>query len=428
MSQRPRVPSSGPAASPAGSAVSPLAWIALALVVAGLALSVILTDNYFRHVLAGRESGCSISAYVDCDRVSQSRFAAVAGVPIAAAATAVYGALAVLLGLPLLRQFRRLARVNLDVATLLCGLSAVAAVALLVIAAAVIRALCLYCAALQAVTFALFVVLLVRRRQTGSAPGARRQARGAATALGSAVLALAAGGVVAAGATLGLETSAIGAASRSASAAGFSPGTASLYLSRTTQQFTVADSPGVGPADAAVQLVVFGDYNCSHCRDFDPEALRLAEDFPDDVRVVFKFFPLDATCNPYMGREQVSSSCVAAAAAYAAHQQDHFLDFHLLLFEHFQNHAPARVLANAEEAGITDLEAFLAILQSEATAGHIRRDIDEAVRAGVQATPTVFVNGRRLESHRLPPGTTRYQALLQEIRALLRGRLEERTR
>ena len=141
------------------------------------------------------------------------------------------------------------------------------------------------------------------------------------------------------------------------------------------------------------------------------------------MRVVFKFFPLDATCNPYMGREQVSSSCVAAAAAYAAHQQGHFLDFHLLLFEHFQNHAPARVLANAEEAGITDVDAFLATLQSEGTARHIRTDIDEAVRAGVQGTPTVFVNGRRLETQRLPPGTTRYQALVREIRALLRAAL-----
>ena len=393
------------------------------LVVAGLLLTVVLTNNYFQHVVAGQVSGCSISSYVDCDRVSESRFAAVAGVPISAVALAVYGALGILLALPLLRQFRRLATVNLDVATALSGLSAVAALALLVIAAAVIKALCLYCAALQLVTFVLFAVLLWRRRRAGGAAGGGRQARGPGTAFGSAALALAAGGVVAAGATLGLETSAIGLAGRAASSTSGTLGATSLYLSRATQQFALADSPGVGPADAPVQVVVFGDYNCSHCRNFDPEALQLAEDFPGDVRVVFKFFPLDATCNPYMGREQVSSSCVAAAAAFAAHQQDRFLDFHLLLYEHFQNHAPARIFANAEESGITDMDAFLATLQSEATARHIRRDIDEAVRAGVQATPTVYVNGRRLESQRLPPGTTRYAALVRDIRALLRAAL-----
>ena len=344
--------------------------------------------------------------------------------PISAVAMAVYGALGVLLALPLLRQFRRLARVSLDVATVATGLSTLAALALLVIAAAVIRALCLYCAALQVVTFALFAVLLVRRAQHNrSASRRHRQARGAGTALGAAALALAVGGVVAAGATLGLETRTIGAAGRAMSSTGASLGASSLFLGRTGHQFMLADAPGVGPADAPVQVVVFGDYNCVHCRNFDPEALQLAEDFAGDVRVVFKFFPLDATCNPYMGREQVSSSCVAAAAAFAAHQQDRFLDFHLLLFEHFQNHAPARVLANAEEAGIADIEAFLTDLQSEATARHIGSDIDEAVRAGVQATPTVFVNGRRLETSRLPPGITRYQALVQEIRAMLRAAL-----
>ena len=400
-----------------------LAWVALLLVVAGLVLTVVLTNNYFRHVVAGQVSGCSISSYVDCDRVSESRFAAVAGVPISAVALAVYGAMGVLMALPLLRQFRRLAAVNLDLATALSGLSTVAALALLVIAAVVIQALCLYCAALQLVTFALFAVLLWRRGRSGGAAGGGRQARGAGTALGSATLALAAGGVVAAGATLALETGAIGLAGRSANSTAGALGATSLYLSRTTQQFALADSPGVGPVDAPVQVVVFGDYNCSHCRSFDPEALQLAEDFPDDVRVVFKFFPLDATCNPYMGREQVSTSCVAAAAAYAAHLQDRFLDFHLLLYEHFQNHAPARVLANAEEAGITDIEAFLTDLQSEDTARHIRRDVDEAVQAGVQGTPTVFVNGRRLETSRLPPGTTRYSALVRDIRALLRAAL-----
>lgn len=400
-----------------------LAWVALLLVVAGLVLTVVLTNNYFRHVVAGQVSGCSISSYVDCDRVSESRFAAVAGVPISAVALAVYGAMGVLLALPLLRQFRRLAAVNLDLATALSGLSTVAALALLVIAAVVIQALCLYCAALQLVTFALFAVLLWRRGRSGGAAGGGRQARGAGTALGSATLALAAGGVVAAGATLALETGAIGLAGRSANSTAGALGATSLYLSRTTQQFALADSPGVGPVDAPVQVVVFGDYNCSHCRSFDPEALQLAEDFPNDVRVVFKFFPLDATCNPYMGREQVSTSCVAAAAAYAAHLQDRFLDFHLLLYEHFQNHAPARVLANAEEAGITDIEAFLTDLQSEDTARHIRRDVDEAVQAGVQGTPTVFVNGRRLETSRLPPGTSRYSALVRDIRALLRAAL-----
>lgn len=396
-------------------------WVALALVAAGLALAVVLTHNYYRHLLAGQVSGCSISAYVDCDRVSASPYAAVAGVPLSALAIAVYGALALLLALPRLRALRRLAAVNLDLAAGLAGLMVLASLGLAALSALVIRALCLYCTLLQAVSIALFVVLLWRRRQqrAGRGAGAGRQARGLGAAFGSGALALAAGAVAAAVAGLGFEANALAVAGRESSLAAASQ--TSPYLSRNAFSFTTADSPGVGPLDAPVQVVVFGDYNCSHCRDFDPEALQLAEVFPGEVRVVFKFFPLDVTCNQYMERE--STSCLAAAAAYAAHQQDRFLDYHLLLYEHFQNHAPPRIIANAEDAGIPDQEAFVAAIQSDGARRHLTRDIDEGVRGGVQATPTVFVNGRRLMTGRLPAGATRYEVLVREIRALLRAAL-----
>ena len=402
-------------------------WIALLLVAAGIVLAVVLTYNYYQHMLAGQASSCAISEYVDCDRVSESRFAAVAGVPISALALAVYGALGVLLALPRIRQFRRLEAVNLDLATVLTGLSAAAALALAAIAALVIQALCLYCALLQVVTLALFILLGWQWMRSRGAERRPRQSRRPTAAAGSAALALAAGGVVAAAVTLSFETAAINTASRTASASVTASGQISPYLSRTPQRFVVDDAPGVGPADAPVQLVVFGDYNCSHCRDFDPEALRLADDFAGDVRVVFKFFPLDGTCNRYISAERQSSSCVAALAAYAAHQQDQFIDYHLLLFEHFQNHTPARLIANAQDAGIADTESFLAALESEAALRHVQRDIEEGARGGVQGTPTVFVNGRRLETARIPAGVTRYQILVREIRAMLRTTLQEST-
>jgi len=97
----------------------------------------------------------------------------------------------------------------------------------------------------------------------------------------------------------------------------------------------------------------------------------------------------------------------------------------MLSFVHFQNHAPARLVANAEAAGIADTDAFIAAMQSDAALRHLQRDIEEGARSGVQATPTVFVNGRRLETSRFPPGATRYQILVPEIRALLRAALQE---
>ena len=407
-----------------GSVLMP--WLALLLVAIGLILSVILTRNYYQHVLAGQVSGCSISAYVDCDRVSQSPFAAVAGVPISAAALMVYVALGVLLALPLGARFRSSERALAEIATVLTGAGSLVAVGLALLSALVIGGLCLYCALLQVTTIGLFLLLLWRRGalKPRSRPGARSrpQARRPPVpkrAIASATVALLAGVVVALAAALGFEAEALSTGTR---AAGLALAQAdSAYLARRVHVFETDGVPGVGPADAPVRLMVFGDYNCSHCRNFDPEALRLAVDFPDQVRVYFKFYPLDGTCNRTMG-SRTSTSCLAAAAAYAAHQQGRFIEYHLLLYEHFQNHQPQRLLANAEEARVADPEAFVRDLQSEAAFRHITRDIDEGVRAGVSSTPTVFVNGRTLLRDRIPPGMSRYDVLFQEIRSLLRAR------
>ena len=67
--------------------------------------------------------------------------------------------------------FRRLASINLDIATALAAAGTLAALALAVVAALVIRALCIYCALLQVVTIALFLVLLWRRRRQRARKG-----------------------------------------------------------------------------------------------------------------------------------------------------------------------------------------------------------------------------------------------------------------
>ena len=420
MGKRRRSSAAGEAAPSVGAQLPWAQWLALLLVVAGLILSVVLTRNYYQHVLAGQVSGCSISAYVDCDRISASQFSAVAGVPISAVALAAYVVLGGLLAVPLAAGLRASAAACLKLATLLAGAGALVSVGLALLSALVIGALCLYCALLQLTTVGLFAVLLRLRAQPrpSTRSGKRRPER---QAFAPAAGAVAAGVAVALAATLGFEAEALSTGTRAAASAALQQAGPS-FLSRQTHTFASDGVPGVGPADAPVQIMVFGDYNCSHCRSFDPEALRLATTFPDEVRVLFKFYPLDGTCNRAMGN-RTSTSCLAAAAAYAAHQQGRFVEYHQLLYEHFQNHRPQQLLDNAATAGVADSEAFLRDLQSEAAMRHIQRDVDEGHRSGVDRTPTVFVNGRRLETDRFPQGASRYVILVQEIRSLLRARL-----
>ena len=71
---------------------SAIPYIAIALAVAGIVLGFILTRNFFQHNIMGEASGCAINAYVDCDRVSQSTFAAIGPVPISAFGLGMHGA------------------------------------------------------------------------------------------------------------------------------------------------------------------------------------------------------------------------------------------------------------------------------------------------------------------------------------------------
>jgi protein-disulfide isomerase len=195
----------------------------------------------------------------------------------------------------------------------------------------------------------------------------------------------------------------------------------SANLSDRRYSFDTSDSPSVGRADALVEMIVFGDYNCGHCHNFEPIILKLRQQFPEQLRVVFKFFPLDASCNPLLNSQQISTSCRAAKAAYAAHQQNLFEPYHRLLFEHFRDHSILRIIANAKQLGIDgkEEEQFVSIMKSEAALAHIRRDIAEAADSGLRGTPTVFLNGFKYIDNGTDDVSTRYQRLRKEIQELL---------
>ena len=73
----------------------------------------------------------------------------------------------------------------------------------------------------------------------------------------------------------------------------------------------------LGPDAATAQLVVFSSFQCSGCRAFVSELYRLHQQFPDDVAIVFKHYPLGTACNPKLTSDQQPQSCAAAWAAVA---------------------------------------------------------------------------------------------------------------
>jgi protein-disulfide isomerase len=140
-----------------------------------------------------------------------------------------------------------------------------------------------------------------------------------------------------------------------------------------------------GPADAAVTLVEYGDYECPYCGAAYPVIKQVQARMGERLRFVFRNFPI-TTSHPHA--EQ------AAEAAEAAAAQGRFWPMHDLLYENQKNLGDRDLRAYAERLGL-DVELFDTELAGHVHAARVRDDFMSGVRSGVNGTPTFYINGVR---------------------------------
>jgi protein-disulfide isomerase len=152
----------------------------------------------------------------------------------------------------------------------------------------------------------------------------------------------------------------------------------------TPKAIPVGTSFATGPEKAALTIVEFSDLQCPYCSQFAPTLDSLARAYPNDVRVIFKNFPL--SFHP--------QSRPAAAAAIAAGKQGKFFEFRYKVAPHFRELTDSLYLGVAKELGL-DLARFK---KDMALTPEVSKLLDEDTelgrRVGVEGTPTIFVNGR----------------------------------
>jgi protein-disulfide isomerase len=145
-----------------------------------------------------------------------------------------------------------------------------------------------------------------------------------------------------------------------------------------------AGSPVRGPADAAVTLVEFSDFQCPYCMIAVVKLNAVMAAYPGKIKLIFKQFPLDMH----------SQAALAAAAAIAAHRQGKFWLMHDALFAHRTELSRPVILGLAHTVGL-DTQRFEADLNSAETKAAAARDMQDGERAGVEGTPSVFIDGRK---------------------------------
>jgi protein-disulfide isomerase len=142
--------------------------------------------------------------------------------------------------------------------------------------------------------------------------------------------------------------------------------------------------PVRGPANAKVTVVEFSDFQCPYCALATVEVKQLLQRYPKDVRLVFKQFPLDIH----------SQAALAAEASLAAQAQGKFWELHDKMYANYRVINRARILAWAKETGL-DMNRFQSDLDSHKYAARVQSEESQGEDAGVEGTPTFFIDGKR---------------------------------
>lgn len=156
----------------------------------------------------------------------------------------------------------------------------------------------------------------------------------------------------------------------------------------------VKGEPTRGSADAAVTIIEFSDFQCPYCTRGAATVEELLAKYPNDIKFVFKHFPLDF--HPW--------AKPASIAAICAGNQNHdaFWTLHDKYFEHQKELTLENVVAKSREylAGSSvDMDAWATCAENKESAEYqsasqqVDADLALGKSLGVSGTPGFFVNG-----------------------------------
>lgn len=401
--------------------------IVVALCLLGTAISAILLQQHH-----GESFGSGVVATVcgstesGCDVVNRSSYSAVAGFPVAALGIVFYLSLAALALLASLSGDRG-ASAGLRVGVRLVGAALAVDLVLLAIQAFVLKTFCTACLFTYALNAALFLVLLRPQPATPAESGLLDWPEGRALVGGWLLASLLLAGLAWSGEkwlTARESRRAAGILGPPVRAAQGSEDLAALRAEVTRLQQILDDpakrqrydtdkalgefesapvvlldlshTPFEGPANAPISVVEFSDFLCPFCRNIAGAFQSYLHESGGRVKVYFKHFPLDRECNTSLQQTVHAGACRLARGAVCANEQGKFWPYHYRVFgTELQNPQASDVVQIATRAGL-DAARFQTCLDSPASAERVRQDVAEGQRIGVQATPTLLVNGKRL--------------------------------
>ncbi len=169
----------------------------------------------------------------------------------------------------------------------------------------------------------------------------------------------------------------------------------------------------IGPADAAVTIVEFSDFQCSYCRVYAERVDRLRRAYPEQITLVFRHYPITDR-HPHAYNAALASEC--------AREQGRFEEYRSVLFRSQAHIGAVSWSEFAQRAGVPQMEHFARCMSDRRHARRIAADMKMGERLGIPATPTILVNEWRLV------GVPEEQTLAGLVRDALDGAAATRKR
>ena len=191
----------------------------------------------------------------------------------------------------------------------------------------------------------------------------------------------------------------------------------SLSSWKVNPKFEFSSSPSLTkgpPPDKAVMTVTeFADFFCIHCKHASSR-LRVFTSAHPKVRFEFYNFPIGGC--PQEDPDSRGLSCQVAKAIHCAGKQSHQWTLHDLIFkkqDEFKKTTEVQSLIRTyAEASLLNWEKLSSCMNLNETQDAILSQIEDANKAQLKSTPTIYVNGRKLpHGHRLPILSAAYKSI-----------------
>ncbi len=404
-------------------------WITVLLCLFGLAASGFALYEHVAYTngLATGPSVCQISAYIDCTKVNTSEWSKFFGLPLGAYGIVFYGILlAASLASLLLGTVSH--RDALAFSLLSSAAASTLSVALFAISHFIIGALCIVCVSLYVTNFILFGVAARGAWRGRVREGLSEGVSAIGAFFATTVLLMPArsvNGAMVARIGLVLAVAGMWAASQLPqwlliSLGGQAAGSGNAMVKEAVARWrdaplnppVVIDEPAgnadlrEGSREAPVSIVEFADFECPGCRRMYPVLHDVLKEHEGQYTFVFKNYPLDSDCNPFITRQFHLNACNAALLTRCAAEQGKLKEAVDFLFtdKTIENREgrpgpevrDAMVAACATQLGL-DGAALRECVVSRRHLKRVQEDINEGQRLGLDSTPSLWVNGRPLK-------------------------------